>query len=340
MTDGLTAAIDAIYSAGVDSDFFELARASEMLRGYYWRWHDEPLEVLAVEQQFLAPLINPETSAPSRTYQLGGKLDAVVRDLRDGLVYKVEHKTASVQIGVGSTYWKRLQIDPQISTYYAGARELGYDVSGCLYDVLAKPKQRPYKATPVEDRKYVQKTGALYANQREADETPDEYAARIRAAITADPDAYYQRGTVVRLESEERDAEQDRWQTARLIRESHLSGRFPRNPESCIRYERECDYFGVCTGTADLGDELLFRRTTNVHEELNLVEAAKVSLPIITNSEMKAFRRCNREHHYAYGLGYRTTHEAEALRFGSLVHIGLEAMWRANVVTRKSYAAV
>ena len=251
-----------------EADPFDLARAQEMLRGYHARWLDEPLEVIVVECEFRAPLINPESNAPSRTFQLGGKLDVIVRDLRDGRVYKAEHKTSSEDIGVGSSYWKRLTLDPQISTYYAGARELGFDVAGCIYDVLAKPGQRPLKATPEESRKYT-KDGRLYANQRAVDETPEEYAARLREAIAEAPDKFYQRGVVVRLESEERDAAFDRWQIARAYRESQLAGRWPRNPDSCVRWNRECCFFPVCTGTASIEDPTLFRRAEKIHEELS-----------------------------------------------------------------------
>jgi hypothetical protein len=274
------------------ADEYELARASQMIAGYHFRWIGEPYEVIAVEREFLAPLINPETSAPSRTYSLGGKLDAIVRDTRDGLTYKVEHKTASEYIGAGSAYWKRLTLDPQVSTYYAGARELGYDVAGCVYDVLGKPGLRP-SAVPLVDAEGVKivhdaqgnrvrtKDGKKFRQTGDAElgyvlqtrpETPAEYGERIACAIAAEPDRYYQRGIVVRLEQEERDAMFDRWQTARLIREAELAGRHPRNPDACVRWGRECDFFGVCTGTASLDDQTQFRRVENVHEELTQPE--------------------------------------------------------------------
>jgi hypothetical protein len=161
-----------------------------------------------------------------------------------------------------------LQLDTQISTYYAGLRSLGYEPAGVIYDVLGKPKLRPLQATPIDQRKYRKKDGQLYADQRAEDETPDEYQLRIRDAIAEDPDRYFVRGTVVRFEQEERDAQWDAWQEARLIREAELAQRWPRNPDSCRRYGRVCTYFGVCTGTARLDDTSLFRRVENVHEEL------------------------------------------------------------------------
>jgi hypothetical protein len=148
------------------------------------------------------------------------------------------------------------------------------------------------KATPEEDRKYTQpktvkhreckgkgcggcdggkivvEPPRLYSKQRENDETLDEYRARLRAHIADSPDRYYQRGEIVRLESEEREAAFDMWQLARLIREAQLAERHPRNPDSCAHWGRTCSYFDVCTGVAALGDPLRFRRADTAHEEL------------------------------------------------------------------------
>ena len=53
----------------------------------------------------------------------------------------------------------------------------------------------------------------------------------------------------------------------------------------------------------------------------------KVSLRVITNSEIRTYRRCNREHYLSYILGYRSCEDAEALRIGTLWHLGMEELW-------------
>lgn len=264
--DRLQAALDAI-SAVEDLDPFDRVKAEVMLHGYHFRWCDEPYEVLAVEAHFECELVNPTTGRPSQTWRLGGKLDVIVRCLRTGHVLIIEHKTSSEDITPGSPYWRRLRMDSQVSTYYEGAQALGYDVRGCLYDVLGKPGLRPLKATPVETRKYTKK-GELYANQRAEDETPEEYRERLILDMTADPAGYFQRGDVVRLETEMAEALYDIWQTAQQIRESELAKRHPRNPDACQRYGRLCPYFEVCTGAASLEDPLLFTKSDDVHPEL------------------------------------------------------------------------
>jgi len=282
----LDAAIEALRPHAADE--YEIVRAGVLMQGYDARWNGERLDVIAVEAEFRAPLINPETGAASRTFELGGKLDVVVRDRRDGLVKLVEHKTTSEDIGAGSEYWKRLTLDPQISTYFAGGKAYGYDIAECIYDVIGKPALRP-SAVPLTDdlgieivldangeRVRTQKgswrrtgdTAKGYVLQTRT-ETPDEFRRRLRDHIAENPDRYYQRGTVVRLEAEELDAAHDAWQTAALIREAMRANRWPRNPDSCNRYGRTCVYFDVCCGTASLDDAVRFRRVANVHEELS-----------------------------------------------------------------------
>jgi hypothetical protein len=235
---------------GEASDPFDAATARALMVGYHCRWGQEPIEVVSVEQEFRAQLVNPDTGKPSVTYQLGGKLDALAKV--DGLVYLVEHKTTSEDCGPGSDYVRRLRLDGQISLYYQGARALGHDVAGVIYDVIRKPGLRPLEAN----------------KRRDVPETPEEYGARVLADIEKQPERYYQRHMVVRLEQEEREAMADVWATARAMREGELAQRFPRNVDACIRFGRSCSFFDACTGAADLATSERFRKATRKHEEL------------------------------------------------------------------------
>jgi len=284
--DPLEAALQAM--AG-EADPFERAKAEVMMVGYDARWRGEPYEVIAVEAKFEAPLINPATGAPSRTWRLAGKLDVLVRDLRDRLRKLVEHKTSSEDVRPGSEYWRRLRMDGQVSTYFDGAGALGSgDVVACIYDVLSKPALRPSQVPLVgeagvkivldagggrvrtKDGKKWRETGDAaqgYVLQTR-DETPEEFRARLTEAVAADPDRYFARGEVVRLEKELDEARFDRWQLGQQIREAEVAGRFPRNPDACVRYGRTCPYFPICTGEASLDDPTMFRRVEDVHPEL------------------------------------------------------------------------
>jgi hypothetical protein len=59
----------------------DVVRAEELLRGYHVRWAGESYDVLAVEATFSAPLVNPDSRAPSKTWSLGGKIDAIAREI-------------------------------------------------------------------------------------------------------------------------------------------------------------------------------------------------------------------------------------------------------------------
>lgn len=258
----------AIAALGKEADPFERARAEAMILGYEAKWGDARLDPIAVEVEFAGDMVNPDTGKPSRTWRIAGKLDVLALDMDTGRVVIIEHKTSSEDVSLGSPYWRRLRMDSQVSLYFDGAALLGHPAEACIYDVLAKPGQKPLKATPLEARKYRKKDGALYENQREHDETPDEYRERIINAIAEAPDAYYARGEVVRLESELADARYDVWSTAKTIRDNDLANRHPRNPDACIRYGRTCSFFDVCSGAASLDDAERFERRANPHSEL------------------------------------------------------------------------
>lgn len=266
------AAIDAIRARAderpEDADPFELVKAEELLLGYTARWGDETFETIGVEVPFEMPLVNPETGAASRTFRVAGKIDLIARRVRDGAVIFGEHKTTSSDITPGSDYWRKVSaLDPQISTYDAAMKVLGYEPKECLYDVVRKVDKRPLKATPEESRRYT-KAGILDKRQRVADETPEEFRLRVREGIAESPEKYFARGPIVRLEKDEAEHAADVWQTAWFIRESRNAERFPRSPNACERFHRLCDYFDVCSGVASINDENRFRTAHTPHEEL------------------------------------------------------------------------
>jgi hypothetical protein len=232
-----------------------------MISGYRSRWPADEYEVLEVEKEFSTPLVNPDTSRESMTWVLSGKVDAIVRHRSTGEKYVMEHKTTSEDISPGSLYWKRLRMDGQISVYIEGARSLGHAVEGCIYDVLKKPSLRPLKSTPEADRKY-KKDGSLYATQRAADETPEDFKSRIIESISSDPDKYYARGTVVRLASEMSEFNCDIWETSKQMHESERLGTHPRNPDACNAFGHLCEFFPICTGETTLEDTRYAKQDT------------------------------------------------------------------------------
>lgn len=283
---GIDAAVAAAVVGAVDE--YEAAKVRVLLRGYDARWGGESHDVVAVEREFRAPLVNPASGRASQTFVLGGKMDVLLRSKF------VEHKTTSQDIGVGSVYWQKLQIDSQVSTYYAGAKSCGVEPQACIYDVIRKPGIRPASIAVTDadgvkvvigangervrtkDGKKWRETGDTaqgYVLQTRP-ETADEYEARLVDEVAANPDKYFQRGEVVRLEAEEREAAFDTWQTTRAMRNAELSGSYPRNADACERFGRLCSFFGVCTGSESLDDAAKFERLENVHQELSAESSA------------------------------------------------------------------
>lgn len=234
-----------------DSNLIDMVKATELMRGYHYRWADDPIRTSGVEVRFEIPIINPRTGATSRTWKLTGTIDAVAKYPRSTLPWIIEHKTTSENIEPGSVYWQRLTLDTQVSNYYRALDIEGTPVAGCIYDVIRKPQIKPLLATPPEKQKY-KRDGTLYANQRDKDETADEYRARLRDHIAENPNEYFQRAEIYRLANEEKDAAFDLWQTARMIRDAELADRWPRNPNMCFFWNRPCDFWPVCSGETSI----------------------------------------------------------------------------------------
>jgi hypothetical protein len=262
-------------------------------------------------------------------------------------LYLVEHKTAGEDITPGSPYWKRLTLDPQISLYLEAAETLGYPVAGVIYDVLGKPKLKPYQATPVDKRQYTQPTKKepvprLYANQRDRDETAEEFGDRVLQAIMEKPDAYYQRQKIVRLQSERFESAMDTWHTASAIRESRRLKVFPRNPDSCFQYFRECDFYPICSGLTTADDPLMYKREERAHEELDS-DAPRdgKALILLTQSSLRSYRSCPRRYQLRYEEKLRTLlPKDEKLRRGSSVHRALEAWGKTGGSLEAAIAAL
>ena len=133
----------------LDSEF-DRVKLRLLLVAYHERWGAEDWDILAVEVEFRYQL---------GEHLLGGKIDAIIRQRTDGRVYVLEHKFTGVETSLGGAYWEKLTIDTQVSIYIDGATMLGYEVAGCIYDVLKRPGHEPLRATPPDRREYTKGKG-------------------------------------------------------------------------------------------------------------------------------------------------------------------------------------
>ena len=251
------------------SDRFAWYTLWALFHGYANRYADHPLiiEVIEAELVFNLPIVNPETGSASKTFNQSGKMDSISK-LSDGRTVLHELKTTDEDI-CSERYWKLILMDSQTAMYTNAARDMGYDIVEVIYDVIRKPSMSPLKATPIEKRQYKKADGKLYANQRETDETPEEWGERLYADICERPDFYFARREIPRLEQDLDGFRFDLWDTAKDLRSAQLTGRWYRNVGrfTC----GFCVYFDLCAGLIAWNQETVpegFMRLDTPHPEL------------------------------------------------------------------------
>lgn len=202
-----------------------VARACCIGYGAYWGAPPPALPGWQVEQRFDGVLIGD--------VEVAGTLDAFCSDMAGQTI--VEHKTTSQDISPGSMYWRSVvTTDVQVSMYRAA-----FPGAKILYDVIRKPALRPLRAGKPNE------------------ETSDEYVARMVEAMASEPEKYFQRATVVRLESEDEAFARDVVSVDRLRRGKE----HPRNAAQCFAYGQRCEYFGVCWEGQSLADDSVFKES-------------------------------------------------------------------------------
>lgn len=274
-----------------DADLaYERETLCVLFRLYVWRWADADASktVLASEEAFQVPIVNPDTGRASRNFVYAGKIDR--RVVLGGRHALEENKTTSDDIDPESDYWRRLRVDTQIARYVLAARHLGHPIDTVLYDVVRKPGMRPSgvpltdaegikivldangERVRTKDGKKFRETGDTAAGYtlQTRPETPDEWANRLHKAIAENPDRYFARREIPRTNSDLDEARRDLWDMAQVVNSCDTGDRWPRNSSACIGFGR-CQYLDLCSsnwrpedGTVPPG----FVRLTDSHQEL------------------------------------------------------------------------
>lgn len=314
------------------------AKVRGLMVGYDARWGDAEWALEGEPEQVIhLPLINPETGRTSRTFTQAGKFDGIVSGYGKRLL--LEHKSASEDIADPSaTYWRRLAIDSQVSSYMLKSWQAGEKLDGALYDVIRKPAIRPKKLAKADLAEISAKgtycgfevAPAEYEAvlRGQGDETPYLYSLRVASEALAEPDRYYQRRMIPRLDDDVAEYAVELWAVADEIRLARVSGRHFRNSSACMEFSRPCEYLGICSGY-DQPDSGNWQRAADVHSELPGVDDGR---DVLTNSRIKAFMRCRRYHFNRYEEGLRRIQddEAEALYLGTALHEALAHWWAAQ----------
>lgn len=253
------------------------------LAGYRWHYGEQQEPVVATEQYFSLPLLNPQTGHPVPDVFIKGRIDKLI-ELANGIAVK-EHKSTSKSIDPDSTYWGHLNLDTQTTMYVYAARrmQMGVDMPPTMreplintvkYDVYHKPTIRPKKLTQGDSKKFV--ADGIYCEQKfEAHwvpgsdvrfevngvnaeyepgtkegtfairETPDMFGARLLKDITERPEFYFRCVELTRTDAELKAFEQELYDIAKNMQYMIRSGRYYTNEHQCEATFR-CDYIGQC----------------------------------------------------------------------------------------------
>ena len=267
-----------------------------LLVGHVWRWQEDRLEHLATEQSFYVPLVNPATGRATPTFELGGKLDGIVRCL-DGRTMVREIKLLGEEIGVDAPVWRRLRLDNQISLYSDAARKLGYTIDAVLYDITRKPSVKPTQVPTLDNdglKVVVDRQGNRVFNKAAEGKVPkprqtadtelgytllsrpmtnDEWSAKLMDDISERPDWYYARREIARLDKTISDYLEEVWQVQKDIRSCQVNNTWYRtvSKNSCSF----CPFASICEQDWKPGDPVPddMMVVDDPHQELILVES-------------------------------------------------------------------
>ncbi len=223
---------------------WQLLRA--MITGYISRYPSEDFKVVAVEKQFQAPIINPDTGAASRSFFMRGKVDGIV--VRGGEYFLLEHKTASV---IDRAYIEKLPLDFQVTLYaHYIEQSMNLRIAGVIYNVIAKTLMKQGKGETEEefetrraDLIAKSKTGKSTA-KRKLPESDEEFAARL-AEKYGEPDMFHRELLYIpRAQYETLTAEI--WELCQQLLIARRTDRWYMNTDVCFLYHRPCRFFPIC----------------------------------------------------------------------------------------------
>ena len=333
--DAVQAAISVLDAnrTGDDSADLILIKCRALIVGYDRLYHTAGYVPTAVERTIQADLLNPDTERTSRTFQTAGKLDVEAVYTSRKILF--DHKTTSQDItDPAGPYWRQLAIEGQVSHYMLLLWQNGEKCDGAVWDVMRKPTISPKKITKAEVRSVVSSQTyfgrpvsmeSIQAVSLDDRETLEMYESRlIHDCTTERPGYYFQRRAVPRMDSEILEYARELWEHGQEILHARNTGRHARNSGACLLYNSPCKFLGICSGH-DSPDSDKWARKAQVHRELPSLGGD--GRDVLTNSRIRCFQTCRRKHYYEYELGIERIdeEEKEALFFGHLWHLALEA---------------
>ena len=249
--------------------------ATAMMTAYAARYAAEDFEIVATEQNFEGPIVNPASGAASRSFVLAGRVDGVVRI--GGEHFILENKTAAQ---INGDYLERLWTDFQITIYaYYVEQTMGIPISGILYNVLVKAKLQQGKGETESEFEIRRaellaksKTGKTTA-KRKLPESDEEFKPRL-AEKYADPEMFHREMLYLSRERFEI-LRSELWELTQAFLDARRRGVFYQNTAFCFNYQRPCAYFPLCRSNGNPNVIENFYQRVAPHEELRALPAAE-----------------------------------------------------------------
>ena len=244
-----------------DCDYY---LGAAMIRAYLEYWSDDKVETIKTEWEFAQAIHNPASSGVSRNFRSAGKVDKIVK-IPDGRLAIMEYKTTSSDLDPSGVFWRKLCMDQQISHYMLAALQEKIEVETILYDVTRRPGLRPKMIPSLDaeglkivldgdgvrvynkDGKKPRQTGGDGMTVQTAAETPQAFGLRVFEKMSSNPEEFFCRREIPRLESDLVEYRYELWQQQKMLNECYRNDFWYRNTGACFKWNKPCAYFDICT---------------------------------------------------------------------------------------------
>jgi len=308
------------------------AMARAMLRAYDERWGAQEWVTRHVEVQLDTPIYDPTTGRRLRGVRMAGKIDKICE--LDGESWIVDHKTTSSALDPDSLYWRQLEVDTQALHYVILAAANKLTTKNILWDVARKPSIKPKSLTVADVNMLIDRglycgvdvsgrltDGTLSEIVRTGRENDVLYEARCYSWCKTNESLA--RRVVIRTNDQIREYAWDVVGEVRDLRDARRRGFWRKNPQACFTYGTPCQFLGICSGH-DEPTSSNWKVAESPHAELDRAKG-----DLITHSRLSCFRLCPRKHEYRYERRLERVREqtSDALNFGNLWHVVMDAYW-------------
>jgi hypothetical protein len=272
-----------------DDEKFDWHNAHAMMIGYTraYPMSLELFKVIALEKVFTGPIVNPDTSAQSRTFKLSGKIDGLLQKM-DGTYWLLENKTTQ---SLDGNYLEKLWCDLQITMYaYYLEQTLGIRITGIIYNVLVKASLKQRKEETEEEFaiRYAEacaknKSGKSSATRHIA-EPDNEFRARLIDKYCEDSTSMFHREEIYLSRDQYDELRSELWELTQQYLDAKRRGTWYKNTDFCFRWNRPCAYFSICRSGENpivIENEYTYKEP---HEELResngvITEGSTISAP-------------------------------------------------------------